>query len=97
MLGAANMASYTLVLVGLFVLASGIAVLQVAANPLAAALGDPKGSHFRLTLLVGAVADEAGYVAAFRVPAACYLVLWLFAVSAGRVRPMRQVDPVAVQ
>ncbi|HSQ95741.1 MAG TPA: MFS transporter, partial [Croceibacterium sp.] len=50
MLGAANVASYTLVLVGLFVLASGITVLQVAANPLAAALGDPKGSHFRLTL-----------------------------------------------
>ncbi|MGZ3171608.1 MAG: MFS transporter [Croceibacterium sp.] len=50
MLGAANVASYTLVLVGLCVLASGITVLQVAANPLAAALGDPKGSHFRLTL-----------------------------------------------
>jgi FHS family L-fucose permease-like MFS transporter len=50
MLGAANIASYTLVLVGLFVLASGITVLQVAANPLAAALGDPRGSHFRLTL-----------------------------------------------
>ena len=30
-------------------LASGITVLQVAANPLAAALGDPKYSHFRLT------------------------------------------------
>ncbi|MDB5691751.1 MAG: transporter, partial [Alphaproteobacteria bacterium] len=28
---------------------SGITVLQVAANPLAAALGDPKYSHFRLT------------------------------------------------
>jgi FHS family L-fucose permease-like MFS transporter len=50
MLGAANIASYTLVLVGLFVLASGITILQVAANPLAAGLGDPKGSHFRLTL-----------------------------------------------
>jgi FHS family L-fucose permease-like MFS transporter len=50
MLGAANAASYTLVLAGLFVLASGITILQVAANPLAAALGDPKGSHFRLTL-----------------------------------------------
>jgi len=49
MLGAANIANYTLVLVGLFVLASGITILQVAANPLAAALGDPKGSHFRLT------------------------------------------------
>jgi FHS family L-fucose permease-like MFS transporter len=50
MLGAANLAVYPLVLLGLFVLASGITVLQVAANPLAAALGDPKGSHFRLTL-----------------------------------------------
>jgi FHS family L-fucose permease-like MFS transporter len=50
MLGAANLAVYSLVLLGLFVLASGITVLQVAANPLAAALGDPKGSHFRLTL-----------------------------------------------
>jgi MFS transporter, FHS family, L-fucose permease len=50
MLGAANLAIYSLVLLGLFVLASGITVLQVAANPLAAALGDPKGSHFRLTL-----------------------------------------------
>ncbi|GAA0268599.1 sugar MFS transporter [Alteraurantiacibacter aestuarii] len=50
MLGAANIANYTLVLGGLFVLASGITILQVAANPLAAALGDPKHSHFRLTL-----------------------------------------------
>jgi FHS family L-fucose permease-like MFS transporter len=50
MLGAANLAVYSLVLLGLFVLASGITLLQVAANPLAAALGDPKGSHFRLTL-----------------------------------------------
>jgi FHS family L-fucose permease-like MFS transporter len=50
MFGAANVALYTLVLLGLFVLASGITVLQVAANPLAAALGSPEGSHFRLTL-----------------------------------------------
>ena len=50
MLGAANLAIYSLVLLGLFVLASGITILQVAANPLAAALGDPRGSHFRLTL-----------------------------------------------
>jgi len=49
MLGAANLAHYTLVLVGLFIMASGITILQVAANPLAAALGDPKYSHFRLT------------------------------------------------
>lgn len=50
MLVAANIANYWLVLLGLFVMASGITVLQVAANPLAAALGDPKGSHFRLVL-----------------------------------------------
>lgn len=50
MLLAANLANYWVVLLGLFVLASGITVLQVAANPLAAALGDPKGSHFRLVL-----------------------------------------------
>ncbi|WP_052071797.1 MFS transporter [Sphingopyxis sp. MWB1] len=49
MLAAANMAIYPLVLAGLFMLAAGITILQVAANPLAAALGDPKWSHFRLT------------------------------------------------
>ena len=49
MLFAANIAAYPLVLLGLFVLASGITILQVAANPLAAALGKPEGSHFRLT------------------------------------------------
>jgi FHS family L-fucose permease-like MFS transporter len=49
MLLAANIAVYGIVLFGLFVLASGITVLQVAANPLAAALGRPEGSHFRLT------------------------------------------------
>lgn len=50
MLAAANVAIYTLVLTGLFVLASGITLLQVAANPLAAELGRPEESHFRLTL-----------------------------------------------
>ena len=50
MLAAANLAIYMLVLMGLFMLASGITVLQVAANPLAAGLGEPQGMHFRLTL-----------------------------------------------
>jgi len=49
MLIAANIAVYEIVLLGLFVLASGITVLQVAANPLAAVLGPPERSHFRLT------------------------------------------------
>jgi len=45
-----------------------------------------------LPLLVGAVADEAGYVVAFAVPAACYLVLWLFAVAAGRAPVKRRAE-----
>ncbi len=42
--------TFALVLVALFIIASGITILQVAANPLAAELGPPEGSHFRLTL-----------------------------------------------
>ncbi len=37
------------ILAALFVLAVGITTLQVAANPLAAALGPPESSHFRLS------------------------------------------------
>jgi FHS family L-fucose permease-like MFS transporter len=40
---------YELVLVALFIIGSGITVLQLAANPLAAVLGTPERSHFRLT------------------------------------------------
>lgn len=40
---------YALILAALFVLGIGITTLQVAANPLAAALGPPESSHFRLT------------------------------------------------
>ena len=40
---------FTLILCALFALAAGITTLQVAANPLAAALGPPESSHFRLT------------------------------------------------
>ena len=50
MLGAVELEFYALLLCGLFVLASGITGLQVAANPLAAALGPTEKSHFRLTL-----------------------------------------------
>jgi FHS family L-fucose permease-like MFS transporter len=41
--------SYEIILAALFVLGVGIPTLQVAANPLAAALGPPERSHFRLT------------------------------------------------
>lgn len=42
--------SFAAVLCALFVQASGITMLQVAANPLAAALGPAGSSHFRLTV-----------------------------------------------
>jgi FHS family L-fucose permease-like MFS transporter len=42
--------SFVTVLAGLFVAASGITLLQVAANPLIASMGDQKGTHFRLNL-----------------------------------------------
>lgn len=42
--------TYVLVLIALFTLAAGITALQVAANPLAAALGKPERSALRLTL-----------------------------------------------
>jgi MFS transporter, FHS family, L-fucose permease len=41
--------AYVGVLAGLFVIASGVTLLQVAANPLVAALGRPDSAHFRLT------------------------------------------------
>ena len=41
---------YPGILVALFVIASGVTLLQVAANPLVAELGSKKGSHFRLNL-----------------------------------------------
>jgi FHS family L-fucose permease-like MFS transporter len=46
---AAATASYGLFLAALFVLASGITILQVAANPLIANLGPARTSHSRLT------------------------------------------------
>jgi len=46
---ATSLQRYELVLVALFVIASGITVLQVAANPLVAVLGPPARSHYRLT------------------------------------------------
>lgn len=41
---------YPGVLFALFVIATGVTLLQVAANPLAASLGSAKGSHLRLVL-----------------------------------------------
>jgi FHS family L-fucose permease-like MFS transporter len=46
---ATAMDRYAGVLLALFVIASGVTLLQVAANPLAALIGDPARSHLRLT------------------------------------------------
>jgi len=46
---ATSVQRYELVLVALFIIGSGITVLQLAANPLAAVLGPSERSHFRLT------------------------------------------------
>ncbi len=50
MLVSTRVDSFAVVLIALFIIASGITVLQVAANPLAALLGAPQRSHYRLTL-----------------------------------------------
>ena len=46
----ASRSGYTLFLIGFFVLAAGITVLQVAANPYVTVLGDPRGASSRLSL-----------------------------------------------
>lgn len=45
---ATTLGFYPGVLLALFVIASGVTLLQVSANPLAAALGAPEGAHLRL-------------------------------------------------
>jgi FHS family L-fucose permease-like MFS transporter len=47
---ATHLDTFAVVLAALFIIASGITILQVAANPLAALLGPADRSHFRLTL-----------------------------------------------
>jgi FHS family L-fucose permease-like MFS transporter len=47
---ATHLDTFVIVLLALFIIASGITILQVAANPLAASLGAADRSHFRLTL-----------------------------------------------
>lgn len=50
---AASVPSYPFFLLGLFVLATGITILQVAANPYVAALGRPETASSRLNLTQG--------------------------------------------
>lgn len=51
MIGAAALISYPVTLIALFVIASGITLLQVAANPYVAVIGPAESSESRLTLV----------------------------------------------
>ena len=51
MIPAARLPSYEVTLLALFVIACGIALLQVAANPYVAVIGPPESSESRLTLV----------------------------------------------
>ncbi len=51
MVPAARIPSYEVTLIALFVIACGIALLQVAANPYVAVIGSPETSESRLTLV----------------------------------------------
>jgi len=80
--------AYPLVLTALFVIAGGITILQVAANPLSAALGDPAGASFRLTL--SQAFNSLGTVLAPYVGARVMLHDGLFAAGAPAVEQRQQ-------
>jgi FHS family L-fucose permease-like MFS transporter len=91
--------TYSLVLVALFVIASGITVLQVVANPLAAALGPPERSHFRLTF--SQAFNSFGTWLAPRLVSGVILAGGIFAVTHGapitpelRAESFRKIDSV---
>lgn len=43
--------SYVMVLLAIFIVSTGVAMINVAANPLAALLGHPSGSHIRVNIV----------------------------------------------
>lgn len=45
------LSSYPLALIAIFVISIGVTLINVAANPLAALLGDPSGSHVRVNIV----------------------------------------------
>ena len=49
-----------------------------------------------MPLLVGALSDQAGYVTALIAPAACYALLTVFAVAAGRATVIGRAETVTV-
>lgn len=94
---ATSVQRYELVLVALFIIGSGITVLQLAANPLAAALGPSHRSHFRLTF--SQAFNSLGTVIAPYVGSMLMLRGGVFesgrsaaAVAAGREASLRNID-----
>jgi FHS family L-fucose permease-like MFS transporter len=91
-----HLREYGLMLVALFILGGGITVLQVAANPLSAALGDPKTSHSRLVL--SQAFNSLGTVLGPYVGAVMMLSGGMFAATAGadveaaRAASLRKTD-----
>jgi FHS family L-fucose permease-like MFS transporter len=91
-----HMGEYGLMLVALFILGGGITVLQVAANPLSAALGDPKTSHSRLVL--SQAFNSLGTVLGPYLGAVMMLSGGMFAATAGadvageRAASLRNID-----
>lgn len=87
---------YPGVLAALFVIACGVTLLQVAANPLSAALGKPEHSHFRLTLSQGF--NSLGTVLGPRLGASTMLAGGVFAAGAAtdhalsRAESLRAID-----
>ncbi len=84
-------------LVALFIIASGVTVLQVAANPLASALGSPEKSHFRL--LLSQTFNSLGTVIAPYFGSVIMLSGGIFAATAGaadegarRTESLRSID-----
>ncbi|MDR3715712.1 MAG: MFS transporter [Puia sp.] len=53
--------SYPLVLVAIFIISTGLTIINVAANPFAAMLGDPEGAHQRINFVQ--VFSRVGYAA----------------------------------
>jgi MFS transporter, FHS family, L-fucose permease len=88
---ATHLDTFAIVLVALFIIACGITILQVAANPLAAALGPPARSHFRLTL--SQAFNSLGTAIAPYLASSVLLAGGIFAASAtSPVTPMQRAE-----
>ncbi len=94
---ATHVDTFAIVLLAMFIIASGITILQVAANPLAALLGRPERSHFRLTL--SQALNSLGTAIAPYLVSSVLLAGGMFAVTAGgavtvqqRTESLRHID-----